>query len=158
MDTNRRGWIIAGRRSLWLVLCITLVAGCATEGGKADIGALIGAVTGGFIGSKVDDGPGGVLVGAALGGYFGHMIGKYMDERDRERLASALEQTPTDQTYTWTNQDSGRHFEVTPTTDTYAQAGKACRNFTQVVIVNGEEQTVDGTACKAPDEPDWNVI
>lgn len=142
--------------SLLLASTLVAAAGCAGTGSKSDFGAYVGAAAGGVVGKQIDDGAAGIVAGAVLGGLLGHQIGRYMDERDRERLAEALEQTPTGETDAWTN-ESGRHFEVTPTSDSYAQAGKECRRFTQVVVVNGEEQEVEGTACKAPDEPTWAV-
>jgi len=147
-----------GARALALVTGISLLAGCASDGNKAEFGAFLGAAAGALIGKQIDDGAGGVLAGAVLGGFFGYQIGKYMDEQDRARLAKSLEQTPTGSTDAWTNERTGKHFEVTPTSDTYAEAGKDCRRFTQVVVVNGEQQEVAGTACKAPDEPDWTVV
>jgi len=141
---------------LTLASVLVLAGGCASTESKSDFGAFMGAALGGVIGKQIDDGAGGIVAGAVLGGLLGYQIGKYMDERDKERLAKTLEQTPTGQTETWTN-ERGRHFEVTPTSDSYAQAGKECRRFTQVVVVNGEQQEVEGTACKAADEPTWAV-
>ncbi len=133
------------------------LSGCGSYGEKAEFGALLGGAAGALVGSQVDDGAGGVVIGAVLGGFFGYQLGQYMDQRDKQRLAKSLEQTPTGETDSWTNKDSGKEFEVTPTSDPYAKSGEECREFTQVVIVNGVEKEVQGTACKAPDAPEWNV-
>jgi surface antigen len=158
MNARRHSREIARWNVLLLAGVFAFLAGCAGDGNKADFGAFLGAASGALIGRQVDDGAGGILLGAVLGGFFGYQIGKYMDEKDKARLAKSLQETPTGETDSWTNARSGKHFEVTPTSDTYAEAGKACRKFTQVVVVNGEETEVPGTACKAPSEPDWSVV
>ena len=127
-----------------------LGSGCETAG-KKDMGMVIGSVLGGFIGHKVDDGgAGGVIIGALAGGAVGRMIGSYMDERDRQKLTETIDHTPRGQTVSWHNDDSGHDFEVTPTTDYYAQGDRQCRKFDQVVYVDGRREVMEGTACKAP--------
>jgi osmotically inducible lipoprotein OsmB len=56
-------------------------AGCSTWDGlsRQEKGTVIGA--GGVIGSKVVDGPLGVIGGAAVGGVIGNQIGKRQDEK-----------------------------------------------------------------------------
>ena len=68
---------------------------------------------------------------------------------------SALEQQKTGETSTWVNPDSGHKGEVTPTR-TYISEGQPCRDFTQTVYVDGENEEVKGTACRQEDGT-WQV-
>ena len=70
-----------------------LTTGCATqqEGGAA-IGALAGAVVGAAVaGGSRDRRIIGALVGAAAGGFAGSLIGKRLDDADRQRAEAAAQ-------------------------------------------------------------------
>jgi surface antigen len=134
-----------------------LSAGCETTS-KQDTGTVIGGILGGIIGYQVDDGgAGGAIIGTLVGGAVGRMIGSYMDKSDREKLAETIEETPSGQTVSWHNDNSGHDFEVTPTTDTYAQGDRQCRKFDQVVYVDGRREVMEGTACKDTGSQKWDV-
>ncbi|MCE2946180.1 MAG: glycine zipper domain-containing protein [bacterium] len=82
------------RRSGALVLASALaLGGCATN---QDSGTLIGAVGGAAIGAAVAGGSTerrivGALIGAAAGGFAGSLIGKRLDEADRQRAEAAAQ-------------------------------------------------------------------
>ena len=134
-----------------LILAVTFVSvGCETTSNK-DMGTFIGGILGGIVGSTVDDNDTrGALIGALVGGVVGRMIGDYMDESDKGRLAKTLDEAPQGQTVSWRNERSGNDFEVTPTSDYYAQGDRQCRKFDQVVYVDGRREVMEGIACTSP--------
>ena len=114
------------------------------------IGTGVGGVVGGVLGSNVGDGRGrttaiigGTLIGAMLGG----AVGKSMDEVDEMKARQALESQPTGQTYAWTNPDSGAQYAMTPTR-TFETQNRPCRDYTMQVNMDGQQETVRGTACR----------
>ena len=140
-----------------LLVFSLLMSACETTS-KKDMGTAIGGVLGGVIGYLLDDGgTAGAIIGTLVGGYVGRMIGDYMDESDREKLAETIEETPSGQTVTWHNDDSGNDFAVTPTTDRYTQGNLQCRKFDQVVYVDGRREVMEGTACKESDSDEWDI-
>lgn len=125
-------------------------AGCENMQ-KRDWGTAIGGILGGIAGYKLGkDSAGGAAIGALLGGMAGRMIGQYMDDADQKRLAETIDAAPRGQTVSWHNDDTGRDFAVTPTSDFYAEAGKECRSFDQVVYVDGRREVMEGVACRTP--------
>ena len=92
-----------------------LISSCDTTGtgstgpSKTQTGAGIGAVAGALLGASVShDKTKGALLGGLLGGLAGAGIGKYLDTKDRERLAQSTQQTiVTGAPQTWTNPDTG---------------------------------------------------
>jgi len=122
---------------------------------KGTTGAVLGGVAGGALGSQVGSGRGktiatigGVLAGAALGG----AIGGSMDKTDELHAQNALESTPTGQAVQWRNPDSGREYQVTPTkTYNNATTGQPCRDYTSTAVIDGQEQVINGTACRQAD-------
>ena len=75
---------------LGLLLCLSLISGCATDKDNqnrnkgAGIGAAAGAVLGGVIGRQAGNSEKGVLIGAALGGTIGGVAGSRMDKQAKE--------------------------------------------------------------------------
>lgn len=137
--------------SIALIAALVVTLGGCASAEKQDIGMVIGAVVGGLIGHEIDDGGAtGAAIGAAAGAVIGGMIGRYMDESDKERLTETIDRGATGRPVHWTNPDSGNSFTVTPTSNYYAQGDSQCREFTQVVEVNGETTTMPGVACRAP--------
>ena len=128
-----------------------VLTGCNAT--KQDVGTLVGAGSGAFIGSQIGSGTGqlaAVAIGALLGGYVGGGIGESMDELDRRRANDALERTPTGTTVAWNNPDSGIDYRVTPT-HTYEQASGPCRDYTTEAVIDGRAEIVHGTACRQSD-------
>lgn len=138
-------------------LIAVVVAGTMALGGcgstREQQGNLIGAVAGGVLGSQVGGGSGRVaatIAGTLIGGFFGSQLGRQMDENDRHRAGEALESTPTDQSSSWENPDSGNTYSVTPTR-TYYEDSRPCRDYTTEAWIDGQKETVRGTACRQTD-------
>lgn len=58
--------------------------------------------------------------------------------------------TPTHQSSSWQNPDTGYRYAVTPTR-TYAEDARPCREYTTEAWINGRRETVYGTACRQAD-------
>ena len=137
---------------------------CENAGPKETIGALGGAAIGGLAGAQIGKGSGqlaATAAGALLGFFIGQGIGSSLDKADQlyaERNAGeALESTPTGQTSTWSNPDSGNSGTITPTRTSYTDAGQPCREYQQTVTIGGETQQAYGTACRQPDGS-WRIV
>ncbi len=124
---------------------------CGTT--KEQQGTVIGAVAGGVLGTQIGEGSGklaATIAGTLLGGFIGGNIGREMDENDRYRAGQVLENTPTNQSSTWQNPDSGTSYSVTPTR-TYYEGSQPCREYTTDAWIDGRKETIYGTACRQPD-------
>jgi len=149
-----------------LVACSCLViaiAGCENVN-RQDVGMVAGGILGGALGSQIGHGDGrtiAIIGGTLLGGALGGAIGRNMDDTDRLRMQQALESNRTNQTASWTNPDTGAHYEVKPVR-TYTRKvphkkPQYCREFQNTATINGEEQKVYGKACRQPDGS-WKVV
>jgi surface antigen len=142
-----------------VVLAISLSA-CAQTGPKTAVGAATGAAAGGLIGAAAGGGAEGIVAGVLLGGLLGGAIGNSLDNRDREYIRrsnyQSLEYGRTGEASTWRNPDSGHYGSVTPTRIYQERGGNYCREFTQTVIVNGQQQEGYGRACRQPDGS-WKI-
>ncbi|WP_231362666.1 MULTISPECIES: RT0821/Lpp0805 family surface protein [unclassified Thioalkalivibrio] len=134
---------------LFLVVSVTLLAGCQTVS-KQQTGALIGGAAGGVIGSQIGGGRGrtaaiiaGTLAGAAVGG----SVGRSMDDVDRMRVSRTLETVPDRQSSTWRNPNTGHQYHATPTR-TYRSSGQDCREYQVQATMDGYPETINGTACR----------
>lgn len=124
---------------------------------KRDWGTAIGGIFGAAAGYKIgDDSAGGAAIGALLGAVVGRMIGQYMDDADRRKLARTIDEAPRGQTVAWHNEESGRDFAVTPTSDFYPEGEQECRRFDQVVYVDGRREVMKGVACRAPGSEEFD--
>lgn len=99
-ETSFRAWSpIVYTRVLGILVCLTMVSGCATHAGTgAAAGGLLGAGTGAAIGSATGNAGAGALLGTGLGAIAGTLVGAGMDENDRrnqERIAAATAPPPT---------------------------------------------------------------
>lgn len=87
-------------RSLFVsAVAAAVLAGCTTTGptgettqNRAGTGAIIGAVAGAIIGHNTGNGDRGRILGAAVGAGAGALIGKSMDDQERELKARLAEQ------------------------------------------------------------------
>ncbi|MCW8915862.1 MAG: RT0821/Lpp0805 family surface protein [Magnetovibrio sp.] len=153
--------------SVTLVGSLIMLGGCSTtqdQGQKETVGTIAGAVLGGIIGSKMGKGEGQLWAtgaGAVLGGWLGKSIGRSLDEQDKAMMnrtsQASLEHTSTGSTSTWRNPDSGHSGSVTPTRTYQKSNGTYCREFEQVVNVDGEDHVATGTACRQADGS-WRVV
>ncbi|MBK1669621.1 hypothetical protein CKO28_16400 [Rhodovibrio sodomensis] len=131
-------------------------------GPKQTVGALGGAVLGGFLGSQIGGGSGQLWAtgaGAVLGALAGSEVGKSLDRADRAYLGqttqASLEHTRSGETSTWSNPDSGHSGSVTPTR-TFQRNGTYCREFQQSVTIGRASEQAYGTACRQPDGT-WKI-
>jgi len=134
-----------------ILLSTLLITGCQTT--NKDTGTVLGGIMGGLLGSQVGKGKGrtaAIIVGTIAGAYIGGSIGKNMDNGDRRRSQQALENNRANQTSSWQNPDSGNSYEVTPTR-TYESTSGPCREYTTEAVIDGQRETVYGTACRQPD-------
>jgi surface antigen len=147
--------------------CFNVNAECVQQqeqtGGGELVGTLVGAALGGLVGSQIGGGTGNkVAIGAGVvaGGYLGNKLGKSMDCQDQQyhsdTTQNALETQKVGQTSTWTNPDTGHSGDVTPTR-TYTSEGQPCRDFTQTIHIDGEDEEINGTACRQ-DDGSWKPI
>ena len=141
---KRQGWIV-----LVVLLSVALTA-CET---KRDTGTIAGGAAGAIIGSELG-GTTGTIIGALGGAFLGREVGKYLDERDRGEVAEALERQQTGESRAWTNPDTGRNYEVTPT-ETFSRDGRPCRRF--VMEVEDEDGEVAGVACRTA-SGNWEIV
>ena len=127
---------------------------------NALIGTVIGAALGAIIGDGVSQGHGKAAVivgGAVLGGIIGNRIGRSMDEADQDHVMVVLESTRTGLPVEWSNPDTGNRYTMTPTR-TYRNAwGEDCRDYTVWGWIDGYEEKLHGTACRAEDG-NWRTV
>lgn len=148
------------KRCIALIVLITFcICGCmANMGSKQGTGTILGAGTGALLGAQVGGGRGrliAVAIGTLAGALMGQEIGRSLDRADQaamERTAhEALESNQSNKTSTWRNPDSGNAGTITPVKTYQTPEGRYCREYTQTVVIAGEEQQAYGTACRQPD-------
>lgn len=164
---------MSGRTLLkFVILPLALVTGTAhaqcqqqqgVSGGQV-IGTLLGAAAGGLLGSQLGGGTGNkIAIGAGVlaGGLLGNNLGGRMDCADQTAYGStaqkALETQPSGTTTTWRNPDNGNQAQFTPTRTYQRSDGTYCRDFQQVITVEGRSQTATGTACRQADGS-WKIV
>lgn len=138
---------IAGAMLLSASMAMT---GCETQ---EQTGQVLGGVAGAAAGSQVGGGSGRTIAtigGAILGAAIGGRVGSNMDERDLRQTGQALESTETGETARWVNPDTGNAFAVRPTS-TYQAADGPCREYELDAEIDGEDETITGTACRQAD-------
>jgi len=148
-----------------IVATVALSLGaCEGKGDKEIGGTLIGAGLGGLAGSQIGGGTGQMVAigaGVLLGGLLGSEVGKSLDRADQAYAAQSyqntLEATPTGQTTTWVNPDSGNQGSYTPVKTYQADSGQYCREFQQTITVGGQTESGYGTACRQEDGS-WKIV
>jgi surface antigen len=132
-------------------------------GFKEKLGGASGAVIGGILGSKVGGGSGQLWAtgaGALLGALVGSEIGKSLDRADLAYANEAntrAQTAPIGESVSWNNPETGNSGSVTPTRDGQSSAGRYCREYEQVIYVDGRQETAVGTACENTDGT-WEII
>lgn len=145
-----------------LLSCIML-QGCVSS--KQGAGTLIGGGVGGLLAAAaIGKGKGKYVAGAAgalVGMIAGNQIGKAMDENDKRiaELASqkALETAPSGNSVEWKNPDSGHSGNITPTQTFKNHEGKYCREYTEIINIDGQDEQAYGKACRQPDGH-WEIV
>ena len=140
-------------RSILLVAALLplLLASCANvDMNKGQQGAIGGAAGGALIGQAIGRDTEATLIGAAVGTMLGYIVGNEMDKFDKRQLNRAYEFTPSGQTTSWQNPDSGNIYQVTPqpayTSPRSAQ--KPCRQAEIEAVIDGRRETTYTTACR----------
>lgn len=137
--------------TLLLSAVAMLMNGCAT---REQTGQVVGGAAGAAAGSQVGGGSGRTIAtigGAILGAAIGGNIGERMDDSDRQQAASVLENSETGNSNEWVNPDTGYQYEVMPTNTYQSDAGQPCRDYTMEAVIDGNNETINGTACRRED-------
>ena len=152
--------VLVGAAVISLAACLSLEG----RGNKELGGALVGAAAGGLVGSQIGGGTGqmvavgaGVLLGALLGSEVGRSLDKADEAYAAQSYQNTLEATPTGETTTWVNPDSGNSGSYTPTKTYQVDSGQYCREFQQTITVGGQTEDAYGTACREPDGS-WRIV
>lgn len=147
---------------------ISMLASCQTtleDNPKETMGGILGAVAGAVIGSNIGKGKGetiAVAIGAVAGAWFGSSVGKSLDDMDKMQIEDAtqdaLEHKSVGETSSWSNPDSGNSGSVTPTKTVYNKVeSEPCREYSSTVTIDGQLETISGTACRRPDGT-WRTV
>lgn len=147
------------------LLSVAILSACTQNNQKETIGTIIGGATGAVVGSQFGKGKGGiaaVAIGTLAGAWLGNSVGRSLDDLDRMKLERttqrALETNPVGQQSTWSNPDSGNSGSVTPTKTVYnPKSSEPCREYTSTVTIDGQLETITGTACRRPDGT-WRTV
>lgn len=117
-------------------------------------GEMVGGVIGGVVGSQIGDGRGqtaAIIIGALTGSMIGRHIGESMDDTDRSKTATVLNDSRIGEGTTWLNPDTGYRYTVEPTR-TYGASTRPCREFRLDATVGRQtNEEVYGTACLQAD-------
>lgn len=165
------GLLIIMKAYVKIVSKIMILAGasfmlhaCNGQMNKQSGGTLIGGLAGGLLGAQFGGGEGKLVatgVGALAGALIGGQIGKTMDEYDRALLEKssrqALEFAPSGNSVEWNNPDSGNYGSITPTNTFKTSQGQYCREYTQKVVIGGEQKKAYGKACRRPGGS-WEIV
>ena len=118
---------------------------------RAEIGAVLGGIAGGVIGSEVadrDDRMVAVVVGTVIGAAIGSEIGRRMDRTDRSCVGHALELANYGQTVAWTNPSTKVNYQITPLADGKPSTD-GCRRFR--LVAHGSFGLSEGRTVACPD-------
>jgi len=146
-------------------LLILALAGCEAGGMRMGpgtaTGGIGGAAAGGLLGAALGGGSTGIASGVLIGGLLGAGVGQVLDQRSQsmqsQTVARALETSQSGTTTSWANPDNGNRGTVTPLRTFQGQNGNYCRDFQQSVVINGQSQQVNSTACRQPDGS-WQTV
>jgi surface antigen len=136
-----------------IVLC-GMIVGCANSDRSTNknIGALLGAGSGGIVGAQFGGGTGNIIAIAAgvIGGaLLGDQIGSYLDSTDHAKANQARQLALTDGSVTiWDNPRSGHSGKITPLKSYQTASNDHCRNFRHEVVINGHKKNQNGLACR----------
>lgn len=140
-------------------LCSLSIVSCSSMTNQ-DVGTVGGAVAGGLLGSTVGQGGGqlvAIAAGTLVGAYLGGAVGKSMDEQDRMKMNSALENNNNGQPAYWRNNKTDATYRVTPVKNVTVQGNKYCREYRTTADIGGKQQQMYGTACRQPDGS-WKAV
>lgn len=124
------------------------------------VGAIIGGGTGAVLGSTIGKGSdrdAAMIGGAILGMLSGYSIGQSLDQGDLACTGYALQRAADGQAVRWQNPDSGRSYNVVPTSSWQNAHGRYCREYSATANIGGKLQKTFGTACRQPDGS-WQIV
>ena len=158
----------AGRmmRRGMVALVVGALAGCQglQDNPKTAGGTVLGGIGGGVLGAQLGKGTGNtaaIIAGTLLGGLIGSEIGKSLDRADRQYMEGAQQRAyaaPLHETISWDNPQSGHRGGFTAVRDgTNQGTGEYCREFKSTVMVEGQQQTATGTACRQANGT-WRIV
>lgn len=142
-----------GKNLFVYLTAVLLVAACAQEPTREEIGTGAGAVLGGVIGGEVADGTAGTIVGGVLGAVLGREVAQRLDPSDERRAEQALE---TNNVASWEDPETGEQITVNPT-ETFTRNGRTCRRYTTTVEIEGQPERATGIACRQ-ETGEWEVV
>jgi len=125
---------------------------------RDEIGAVLGAVAGGAIGSTVAQGDErivAILAGAVIGSVIGHEIGRQIDNSDRGCIGHTLELGQAGQPVRWQDADPRLAWSFTPY-ESYQRDGRDCRRYQLVRSYDGRNESQRGVACR-DDRGAWHL-
>jgi surface antigen len=117
---------------------------------RQEIATVIGGIAGGVIANRVADENRRVatIVGVIAGAVIGNRIGRELDEADRGCFGHALEIAQPGQRITWTNEQNGVRYEMSPGAAS-PRHGASCRQYTLVTVAGRDRGTQTGVACQS---------
>lgn len=92
----------------------------------------------------------------ALNGQVGGHLALSMDGIDKSKLSHALD-NPIGKSTTWTNQQTGTTFTVTPTAKVVLNENPFCRRYTVLAVKGDRSKETTGTACVSSDSS-WQAV
>lgn len=132
--------MILARRICGVTLFLALLAGCAGAENRA------GAPTGAVAPASPS--------GALIPGLAENVVGARLDSEDRRALAEAerraLDDAGPNRPVPWTNPRSG-HFGQVLAGPSYFVNDRNCRDYAHTITVDGQAETLRGTACRDPE-------
>lgn len=147
------------------VVSVAILSGCMQSNQKETMGTILGGATGAVVGAQFGKGTGSiaaVAIGTLAGAWLGNSVGRSLDDLDRMKLEQttqrALETNTVGQQSSWSNPDSGNSGSITPTKTVYnPSTNQPCREYTSTVTIDGQLETITGTACRRPDGT-WRTV
>ncbi len=127
------------------------------------IGAAIGGAIGGQFGNDSDDRALGAIAGAIIGGFAGNRFGgggaQTCDDVAYAQPVyyDAFENAPPRSRLQWSNPYTGNSGYVIPAREYRTRRGQECRDYQQIIYVDGYEQVANGTACRNRDGT-WDIV
>ncbi|MEJ0068267.1 MAG: RT0821/Lpp0805 family surface protein [Pseudomonadota bacterium] len=137
---------------------------CGDLGWGKVLGGALGGAAGGAIASNVVRGSGsgiataaGVIGGMLLAALPARMSTRSIASRARAAQQQALQPTtPIGQTVQWSDPRSGAAGSFTPTRESRDSSGY-CRDYSQTIIIGGEQKQGVGRACQQP-RGSWKTV
>lgn len=136
---------------------------CEVSADRQIAGLALGAILGGALGNGLaGDGDRGLgtVIGMVLGGAAGAAVARHGgcdDEYAAHASYDAFEHGQAWRRVSWNNPDSGSYGYVTPADWHENEYGEDCREFTQVIFIEGRRTRAYGTACR-DENGDWRIV